>query len=301
MNLNQLQAFVMVTEKKSFSSAARALGLSQPAVTLQIRSLEDYLGVALFDRTKKKIELTLEGKLFYPTASEILSRLEKTQLEIDELSETLRGKLEVGGSTIPGQYILPKVLGMFKKAHPDVTLSLEIGDSRVVTEKVLAREIDVGVVGTYVENKQLEVSKLTEDELVLIAPAGHQWAGKRKKVASLSQVSFIFREEGSGTRKAIEDFLSRRRVPLENLNISLELGSSEAVVSAVEAGLGLAIISRWAADKALRLKKLQLVKLEGLPLKRQFYLISNKQQASKVAETFLKFVRSLGKNALKPV
>lgn len=301
MNLNQLQTFVMVVEKKSFSAAAKALGLSQPAVTLQVKSLEDYLGVGLFDRTKKRIELTLEGKLFYPAASEVLLRLGKTQRELDELSETLKGRLVVGGSTIPGQYILPKVLGLFKKAHPDVVLSLEIGDTRQIVDKVLVREIDVGVVGAYIKRKQLEIVELTEDELVLIAPFGHEWAGKRKALASLSEVPFIFREEGSGTRRAVEEFLIARKFASKNLNVSLELGSSEAVVSAVEAGLGLSVISRWAADKALCLKRVQIVNLEGLPLKRKFYLISGKQFPSKVTETFLKFVGFLDAKAIKPV
>ncbi len=301
MNLNQLRAFVTVADKGSFSVTAKVLGVSQPAVTLQIQSLEDSLGVELLDRQTRKVRLTDPGQVFYPVARQVLSRLETAQQQLEELSQQVKGRLVVGGSTIPGQHILPRILGLFKQRYPDVSVALEVADTRAIVDKITDREIDVGLIGAPVKKEHLISRELTADELVMVVPADHPLARKRKiPLTALSQHDFILREAGSGTRQATQEFLRSHGMGLERLRVSMELGSSEAVVSAVEAGLGISIVSRWAAEKALALGRVKIAKVEGLPLLRPLYLVYQEHPRGKVAKVFVEFTEGLDMSKVQP-
>jgi DNA-binding transcriptional LysR family regulator len=275
-----LRAFTSIVEKGTFSAAARALGVSQPAVSLQIQSLEDLIGVELLDRKMKKVQVTEAGKLFYETAKQIVSQLDSFQQKLDDMSNTVKGSLAIGGSTIPGAYILPKLLGKFKEKYPEVSVSLRVADTDEIIEQLISGVLHIGMVGAKPTSNRLNSKPFLQDELVLITPKGHEVTemngAKAPRIKNIAKVDFISRESGSGTRRAIEKYLSGQNLSLADFNVIMELGSTEAIINAVGAGLGVSIVSIWAVDKHVRLGELDVVKLPGAPVMRDFYLVESK-------------------------
>ncbi|MBE0448078.1 MAG: LysR family transcriptional regulator [Actinobacteria bacterium] len=301
MNVNQLRAFVSIVERGTFSAAARAMGVSQPAVSLQIQALEEFIGVDLLDRRTKRVQLTEAGKLFYPTALQIISQVDNVQHQLEELGESVKGRLSVGGSTIPGAYVMPKLLGRFKKEYPGVSVALKIGDTSEIAEQVISGELQAGLIGAKFGAGQLNARPFLHDELVFIAPTEHELAQTRSiTLADLSRVDFIMRERGSGTRQTIENYLTKHGLGIDELNIVMELGSTEAVVNAVSAGLGFSIVSRWAAERSLKLGELVTVKLPGPSIARDLYLVVSKHASTRSAQAFLSFLEALDTNEIKP-
>jgi len=292
INLNQLRAFVSVIEKKSFSSSARALGLSQPAITLQIQSLEAQFGTALIERRYKNVGLTEAGKLLYPRAVQILSTLDQTASEIERLAETVSGSLVVGGSTTPGQYLLPKLVGGFKRHYPEVRVRLEISDTDAMLEKLESGMVNVAIIGAPAKGRKIDTTECASDELILIAAPGHRLEGRRGDLSELTGEELIFRERGSGTRRIVEESLSAAGLAVEDLHVNMELGTSEAVVNAVEQDLGVSIVSRWAAEKGLRLGTIKEIELKGLPIRRTFYLATTRRPKTRATEAFLEYMKS---------
>lgn len=291
VNLNQLRAFVSVVEKKSFSTSARALGLSQPAITLQIQALEAQFGASLIDRRYKNVSLTDAGRLFYPVATSILSKVDDVSSQIERLSETVSGTLVIGGSTTPGQYLLPRIVGLFRREYPEVTVRLEIGDTEAILEKLESGALNAAIIGAPTKDRKIETSECAEDELILIVPPGHRLEGKEgSPLSELELEELIFREHGSGTRRVIEEYLAGKDMSVDDLHVTMELGTSEAVVNAVEQGLGVSIVSRWAAEKGLRLGTIHEVKLNGLPIRRKFYLAVAKRPQTRATEAFLDYL-----------
>jgi DNA-binding transcriptional LysR family regulator len=291
IHLNQLRAFVAVVEKKSFSASAKALGISQPAITLQIQSLEAQFGASLIDRRYKNVSLTEAGKILYPAATTVLAKLDGAANEIERLSETISGSLVIGGSTTPGQYLLPKLVGQFRKHYPDVTVRLEIGDTAAVLEMLESGAVNAAIVGAPTKGRKFSISECASDELILIVPPGHRLTRSRGlSLVDLGGEELIFRERGSGTRKMIEAHLKANGISADDLHVAMELGTSEAVVNAVEQGLGVSIVSRWAAEKALRLGTVVEAKLKGLPISRTFYLAIAKRPQTRATEAFLEYL-----------
>lgn len=301
MNINQLRAFVTIVEKGTFSAAARTLGISQPAVSLQIQALEEFLGVDLLDRKTKKVQLTEAGKLFYPTALQIVTKVDNAQHQLEELGDQVKGRLTVGGSTIPGEYVLPKLLGRFKKEYPDVAITLKIADTEEITDQIVSGELQVGLIGAKPTVGQLSARPFLNDELVFIVPKGHEFTSKRSiSFNDLRKADFIMREHGSGTRQTIENHLFKQGLTLEDLNAVMELGSTEAVINAVSAGLGVSIVSKWAAERSLKLGEISIVKLPGPALVRDLYLVAGKHAPTRSMQAFLSFVEALDVNEIKP-
>ena len=291
INLNQLRAFVSVVDKRSFSTSAKALGLSQPAITLQIQALEAQFGAALIDRRYKNVSLTEAGRILYPVATATLSRIDEVTAEMERLSETVSGSLILGGSTTPGQYLLPKLVGLFRREYPDVSVRLEIGDTDAVLEKLEGGVINAAIIGAPAKGRKFTVSEVASDELILIVPPGHKLDGtKGKPLSSIGAEELIFRERGSGTRRIIEQYLTQQGISPDDLHVAMELGTSEAVVNAVEQELGVSIVSRWAAEKGLRLGTIKEVKLKGLPIHRAFYLAIAKRPQTRAMEAFLEYL-----------
>lgn len=301
MNINQLKAFVSIVEKGTFSAAARAVGVSQPAVSLQIQALEEFLGVDLLDRRTKKVQLTEAGKLFYPTALQVVSQMENAQHQLEELGESVKGRLSVGGSTIPGEYVLPKLLGRFKRAYPEVSVALRISDTEEITEQLLSGELQVGLIGAKPSIGQLSARPFLHDELIFIVPADHELAKKRSLTLNeLSAAEFILRERGSGTRRTIEEHLAKQGLSLDDLNVVMELGSTEAVINAVSAGLGVSIVSKWSAERSLKLGEIATANLPGPAIARELYLVTSKQTPTRSAQAFLSFIESLDTSTITP-
>ncbi len=225
--------------------AAEKLYLTQPAVSFQINSLEEHFGAQLVDRSGRRAELTEEGRLVLDFAHETLAGLARTEYQINELTQKVRGRLLVGASTVPGEYILPHLIGgAFRDQYPEVKISLEIGDSEEIRRKVIDQRVDLGVVGAIGSRPQLVAKKVLEDELILIVPPqNHRWpSGSIVTVHDLTEEDFILREQGSGTRQVFAERLKEQGSDVRALHVVMELGSTEAILTAVEAHLG---GSRW--------------------------------------------------------
>ncbi|MDI3538412.1 MAG: hypothetical protein PWQ41_404 [Bacillota bacterium] len=301
MNINQLRTLVALAECKSFSLAAEKLFLTQPAVSFQIHSLEEHFGARLVDRSGKRAELTEEGRLVWEFARQVLKLLAETEYKVSQLSQHVRGRLLVGASTIPGEYILPHLIGAFKEKFPEVQVSLEIGDSEEIRKKVLEQRLDLGIVGAIAPQGQLVATKVMEDELIVIVPPGHAWPSRaRVAPSSLLAENFILREKGSGTREVLAQRLKEIGIDLADLKVVMELGSTEAILTAVEAGLGISVVSRWAADRALALGQVRQVYVEGLNLKRDLFLVRHKQSLpNRALEEFQNFLTTFNAKSLR--
>jgi DNA-binding transcriptional LysR family regulator len=275
-SLRQLKAFVAVAEEGSFTRAAKILYMTQPAVSAQIKVLEDRLEIQLFDRQDKNIILTDAGELLLSKAKNILNVYDGLLDALGELKGIRQGRLVIGASTIPGEYLLPQLIGSFKKEFPGVEVVLKIADTGRVVEMIKSRSIHLGIIGASIVTDNIKLTPVSEDELIMIAAADHPLA-KRNKVHGdeIIKTPFILREPGSGTRMVLEQMLKRNLMSFDDLKIIMELGSTRAVITAVEAGLGISMVSRLAVDEALRLNRIREIKVDGWQVMRSLYLVRN--------------------------
>ncbi len=299
MNLSCLKTLVTIVDKKSLTAAARALEISQPAVSKQLQALEDYYGTPLLNRGGRDPEVTAAGRIVYQYGQRILLAIDRSLAAVRELSNTIQGKLLLDASTIPGEYVLPRLLGAFQQRYPEVRISLEISDSSVVARRVLAGEIAAGVIGVRVSNPRLQHEPIYSDELVVVIPRGHRWEGRQ--VVSLDEFcaeQMVVREPGSGTRAVIEKWLGERGVDPATLGHRMELGSTDAVLEAVAEGLGVSLVSTLAAWPRIQAGTLAAVRISGFPSRRHLYLITRKNRTPDLLlKTFIEFV----KEALPPI
>jgi len=297
MNLNLFRTYVKVVETQNLSKTADELGISQPAVTKQIQTLEDMYGVLLLERSGRKLKTTEAGQTLYCYAREIIKTVEKTGKAMEKVSGSQKGKLALGASTIPGQYILPYLVKTFKDKYPDISISMEISDTEKIFSRVAERELDVGVVGGWFNNRKVEGFQWLEDELVLIVPEKHEFAGLSEiDIQKAVNEKWIFREKGSGTRRAAEDLMAAYGIKKEDLNVYMETGSTEAVLATVEAGMGVSIVSSWAIKEAESYRKIRSIKISHPAATRFIYVIYPRQKKQrKSVITFLNFLRQNGK------
>ncbi len=287
MDLRRLEVFAKVFECRSFSRAAEEVYLSQPTVSGHIKSLEEELEVQLFDRLGREILPTKAADLLYDYAKRILELVAESQRAMDAFLGRLRGDLVVGGSTIPGQYVLPGFIGRFRLLHPEVRVTLKIGDTRQVVDQVLNGDLEAGVVGATLEEERLGFSPLMDDELCLVAWPGHPFEGSLS-AGQLGEVPLVFREPGSGTRMFILKALKEAGVEMSDLDIVAEMGSTMALLQAVRAEVGLGFLSRRAITEELKAGVVEEVPVSGLELKRQFYLVTRKKRThSPSAQAFI--------------
>jgi len=272
MNFKQLEAFVRVAELQSFTGAARQLYMSQPAVSFQIKALEDDLSVILFQRSERKVSLTEAGRLLYPEAKQMLGHYDKIRAGLDALRGLKAGHMVIGASTIPGEYLLPGVIGSYRIKYPGVRVSLRIAGSGDVLKLVQERDIDLGVVGAIGQQDNLQFEKWLDDELVIVVPPDHRWSGKTIDITELVGEKLILREEGSGTRKSMLNILDKQDLSIDDLKVEMELGSTRSVISAVQAGMGIAFVSSWAAADIIEAGKVGKTKLQSINMTRSFYL-----------------------------
>jgi DNA-binding transcriptional LysR family regulator len=294
MDTRQLAAFVAVVEKKSFSQAAERLGVTQPAISLQIRSLEERLGTTLLDRSGRRVEPTEAGLLLYRKAQRILQLEYQLDEELarEETGE-LHGTLTIGASTGPGGHLVPLLLCDFQRDHPALSVSLTISDTDRVIDQVAEREIELGVVGAFRRHRALEFEPLVRDEIVLAVPPGHPFAGKAMPLERLREEQYIAMQEGAGVRHVIEEELRAAGLRLRDLHSKLELGLQESVKSAVAAGHGVTFISRTAIEGELAAGTLAAARVAGLDPVRQIYVVRAAGRiATRAAEAFLAFARA---------
>lgn len=275
MNLNRLRAFVTVAQTGSFSQAAKLLGISQPGVSQQVKGLEADLGTPLLERTSEGVRLTPAGVVVQPRAEGIVREWDLLQAALRARTPTRAGRLRVGASTVPGTYYLPEIISRFRDRHPHVEIHMEIGSSTEIAEGVAAGRFDVGAVGTSrTDNDQLVFRPLVVDFLTLIASCRHPWVASGPIAPSeLANAGFVSRQPGSGTRRTIEAGLPAWGITYDTLQVVAELGSTEAIIGAVEAGLGVSLVSRVAVQPAIRLGRICSVEVDAKPLSRHLFLV----------------------------
>ena len=273
MDLIKLRTFCSIAKKGNFSAVAEDLFMSQSAVSQQIQALERRYGVVLFDRGSKGVTLTEPGQILLEKAQQILELEDELTQEFDTLRGLKGGELQVGASSTVGNYYMPFYLGKFKQSYPDVKVSLVVENTRIIEDQLLAGLFPLGVVEHDVQNPSLIKEAVEKDDLVLFVSPDHSWAnGKVVTKKDLMQEPFITRELGSGTREVVEDKLKRAGV--DSLNVVLELGNSTAIKTAVQAGLGVSILSRRVVLPQLESKMLKQVRINEVALKREFYMIT---------------------------
>jgi DNA-binding transcriptional LysR family regulator len=293
MDTRQLAAFCAVVERKSFSEAAERLGVTQPAVSQQIRSLEDRVGQQLLDRSGRRVEPTEAGNRLYRSAQRLLA-LERQLLEevAGEAEGPLRGQLAMGASTGPGGTVVPVLLCEFAEANPEVTVDLTISDTQTIVEQVARRELELGVVGATPRNRAVAYEPFFHDEVILVCLPDHRFAGQTVTLDDLRGEPLLIMQEGAGVRQVIEDELRGAGKRLRDLDVRLELGLQESVKSAVEAGHGVTFISRTAVERELASGELAEARVRGLEPSREISLVRAAGRVStRVADAFVDFAR----------
>jgi DNA-binding transcriptional LysR family regulator len=293
MDTRQLAAFCEVVERRSFSQAAERLGVTQPAVSLQVRALEKRLGTQLLDRSGRRVEPTEAGLRLFRGAQRLL-QLEEQML--DEVASdgagTLTGELSIGASTGPAAVAVPVLLCEFQRHHPELRVALEVHDTQTVVDLVADRELELGIVGAARRHRAVRFEQILEDEVILICPPGHSFAGRTVGIDDLRAETLILMQAGAGVRQVVEDELRSMGVRLRDLSTSLELGLQESVRSAVQAGYGVTFISRTAVESDLAAGTLAEARLEGMNAKREISLVRASGRAqTRAADEFVAFVR----------
>ena len=294
-DLRHLEIFCKVYELRSFSKAADTVFLAQASVSERIANLENMIGTKLFDRLGRKIIPTKAGDFFYRKAMALLDMKGKICMELQEFLGVKRGKIHAGGSTIPGEYILPGLIQLFRKDYPFISVSMTIADSKRIEQDVLEGRLELGIVGAITSGKNLECYDLWEDELVLAVPAGHSWTEKKKvSLHDLMEEPFVIRETGSGTLKIMAECMNMSDSEItKSFKIVARLGSSTAVKEAIKAGLGISVLSSRAIDTELKAGLIKTVKIDGISMKRHFYLIRDRRRtASPPCQALLDFLVS---------
>ncbi|MFH1952333.1 MAG: selenium metabolism-associated LysR family transcriptional regulator [Pseudomonadota bacterium] len=292
-DLRQLEIFRKVVDLKSFSKAANAVFLTQASVSERISTLENMVGTRLLDRLGREVVPTRAGELLYKHAILLLEMKKTASLEMEDFLGIRRGDIRLGGSTIPGEYILPKVIGRFYEKYPSLSVTLTIADSAEIENRVLGGDIELGVVGSRGSQRHLILHELWKDELVLAVPSGHRWAEKKEvTIEELGEVPFIFREAGSGTFRILDEHL--RAAGSEGLNALKPVacfGTSTAIKEGIKGGLGVSILSSRALDTELKAGILKTLRIKDLPISRSFYLIRDRRRiASPLCQALIEFL-----------
>jgi DNA-binding transcriptional LysR family regulator len=292
MDLRRLEVFCKVYELKSFSRAGKACLLSQPTVSEHIRHLETHLDVRLFDRLGREVVPTRAGEILYNYARRMLNLKREASQTLERYRGKMSGDLELGGSTIPGQYILPSLIGRFREKFPNIFTKLVIADTMKITNLVLDGGLELGVVGAKIKNNKLQFEKLYDDELVLAVSPDHHWAKRSAiRLEELSDAPFIMREQGSGTRMTMLEILEQAGLDPQEFKAVAEMGSTDAIRQAIKARVGVSILSRRAIADELQFNRLCQIPVQGLSLTRHFYLVThNKRSRSPIGEAFVEFL-----------
>ncbi|HAT50465.1 MAG: LysR family transcriptional regulator [Nitrospirae bacterium] len=289
----RLRVFHAVAKHLSFTRAAEELYLTQPAVTFQIRQLEEHFNTRLFDRHHNRISLTEAGETVFDYAERILELYRETEKAVNEMTGETRGIIKLGASTTIGEYLLPPILSGYHENFPRVQIRLSVDNTSLVVRKLEDATIDMGMVEGPVSNKNIAVAPCFEDELVVIFAPGHPFESMEEiPLAKLKEYPFVSREEGSGTRMVISEHLGKGGLSYDQLDMILELGTTESVKAAVEGGVGFSIISSVALRKELQLNSLRIGRIKGIRFKRLLNFVFQKQKfRSKAVEEFLNFAK----------
>lgn len=293
LNFHQLHIFYTVAERGSFSAAAQALHMTQPAVTMQVQSLEDYFGTKLLQRSTKRIDLTEAGRALMPFAKNSIKLIRDTDQAMSLFTKQLKGRLQLGSSLTIGEYILPRLLGPFGSEYPHISISMKVMNTAQIMEEILNHQLNFGLIEAPVNHPDMHMEAVMSDELMLVVPKGHPLADQEAATLNEAlQYAFVLREQGSGTRLVMEEQLKKKKIDPSFMKIVMELGSTGAVKSAVEAGLGVSFLSASSVKHEVALGLIKLVRISDTKFQRQFYSIYLKSALLPIsAVTFLTFLR----------
>ncbi|MCB9494465.1 MAG: LysR family transcriptional regulator [Desulfobacteraceae bacterium] len=279
MDLWQLKIFCKVIELKSFSKAGKAIHLSQPTISSHIKDLESHFNCRLIDRLGKEAVPTSAGNLLYSKAKEILALKDSAEASMAEFQGSIKGRLRIGGSTIPGGYILPRFIGKFVSENKDVKITLIISDTSQIIEQIIDGELELGIVGAKSADKRIEQEPIIKDNMGVIVPKDHKWFSKNEiELKDLKSEPFIIREDGSGTKKSFINRLKEHNLLIDDFNIIAELGSTSAIIQGIKSRIGVSILSPIAVSEELSQNRLKLLPVKGVDLSRNFYLTFNKDR-----------------------
>jgi len=277
MDIHQLRIFASVFKNKSFSKASEELFLTQPTISDHIRALEEEFDCRLFDRLGRTIIPTKEAEVLYSHAVEIVGKVNTIKEVIGKFKKEIAGELIIGASTIPGTYLMPPMMAVFQKKYPSISFQILIADSRGIVGKVSKHELLLGIVGTRLDNEQINYLPFVEDELIVVSSPSFIMNSKIT-LKELIKFPMVLREEGSGTRREAEKILEGKGVSHDSIKVAGIFGSTDAVKQAVKAGLGVSILSRFSVTDELKYKILKEIKLIDLQMKRKFYIVTHKKR-----------------------
>ena len=280
MDLKTLEVFCRIVELRSFTRAAEAVSLTQPTVSGHIKDLEVELGLPLLDRAGRAVTPTRAGEILYGYARRIVGLRVEAQQAIGEHKGGLTGDLALGGSSIPGAYVLPTLIATFKRDHPEAAVTLHVRGSRDVVRGVGDGTYEVGMVGARFEEGRVRYDRYAQDELVLAVPVSHPWAGRGAvPLRDLADQPIIMREKGSGTRKVMEKVLAEHAMSRDRLRVVLEVTNNEAVRQAMKAGAGVAVISQRAVQDDIRYGAVAAVRFRGIRMLRDFFVVTHRTRS----------------------
>ncbi|MGO9015887.1 MAG: selenium metabolism-associated LysR family transcriptional regulator [Dissulfurispiraceae bacterium] len=293
MEDHKLKVFCTVAETKSFSKTSQVIHLTQPAVSLLIQALEELYETKLFDRSSGSINLTSSGEVLYNHAKTILAHYAELEKDIGKITGLIKGSLTIGASTTIGNYLLPSVIFNFKKTHPKIKINILIGNTDRVFDLLNSGVVECGLVEGETTRSKIKVEALLTDELVFILPAMHPLAKQKSiSILELMKEPFIIREEGSGTRQVIEKYMGLQGIKVSDLHIVLVFGGTESIKTAVERGMGISIVSRWAVQKELQFGTLKYITAKEGRILRDFSLVVSKNAVfSRAVDEFLSYLR----------
>ncbi len=280
IDLHRLNIFIKIVELKSFSKAARTLFLTQPTVSQHVGYLEGYLGVPLFDRLGREVRPTRAGRILYSYALRLLRMADDAEHAVGFLKGKTSGTIVAGASNIPGEYVLPEIIGRFKVLYPGIAVTVHLDGTSAIVDRILNYELDFGVIGARITHAQLQCTRFLDDELCLVMSPRHSWAGRHAVDASeLLTVPFVMREHGSGTRLILEQGLRKAGIQVGQLNIIAALGSNSSVKQALKADLGVSIVSRRSVADEIDANLLVTLPVRDLQMKRCFYIARHKKRS----------------------
>lgn len=293
MDFRQLESFIAIVKHKSFSKAAKELYLTQPTISNHMQNLEKELKTTLINRNNKQVELTKAGEIFYDYAVDILNLKDKVQFNLGSYTGKIEGTIDIYCSTIPQQYLLPKLLKNFQQKFPEIRYRMNHLDSFDIITAILENEINYGFTGSYIKDSNLEYFPLMKDELVLITPNDFEHNQESVSFEVLKQLPMILREEGSGTRDLLAVELKRKKIDMKDLNIIVYSKHLGVIKTLVEEGLGCTVMSKIAIEKELVLKSLKAYPIKDLNLSRNFYLaVAKNRVLSPLESNFVDYIRS---------
>ena len=290
MDIHQLRVFTSVFKNRSFSKASEALHLTQPTISNHIKALEDEFACKLFDRMGRTIIPTKEAEVLYGKSTEIIEKADALKEALGQLKKETTGKLVIGASTIPGVYLMPRIMTGFQKKYPAISFQILIADSGGIIDSISRHELLLGIVGAKLGNDQIDYIPFVEDELIVVS-APLKTGKSSMTLKELVALPMVYREEGSGTRREVEKFLESEGISFDHMKIAGIFGSTDAVKQAVKAGLGVSILSKFSVADELEHKLLEEIKLTDIHMKRNFYIVTHKKRTHpRLYDLFLKHI-----------